>query len=68
MLNFFARFAVGAKVRALEARVADLERVAISDLDEVAKRLSASVLAGIRKEIAKSRQVVARPKVAVKKK
>lgn len=38
----------------------------VHDLDEIAERLSAKVLAGIRKEIAKAKQVAARPKVAVK--
>ena len=37
------------------------------DVDEIAKRVAAEVLAGIKAEIAKAKQVAARPKVAVKK-
>lgn len=55
LLAFFGLRAK-AEITALEIRIHALEKAAITDIDEIARRLSLKIMVGIRKEIAKAKK------------
>ena len=68
MFRRFLQWLVFGKLEAATAELKSFEGAVVHDVDELAKRVSVEVLAGIRKEISKAKQVASRPKVSVKKK